>query len=147
MLSYEGTTVTSHEGVQPQPRNGRRWFLQYIVISQNNSMNTQTCIPKHAPKRETTPPVGSPKVFRRAAGPPPPQTPCNLPPGRRGHAADSQKLFFCLLPRAIPKQWELNIYKAVSVCLMFNPYLRRLTWGNAEVTADYTTQGSTSKAA
>lgn len=99
LLSYEGTTtVTTHDGVQPQPRNGRWWLLQYSVISRNNSMNTQTCIPKHAPKRETTPPMGSPKVFRRAAGPPPPNTPCNLPPGRGATQRTARNSYFVSCP-------------------------------------------------
>lgn len=58
------------------------------------------------------------------------------------HAADSQELLFCLLPRAIPKQWELNIYKAVTVCLMFNLVLGSLMRRIAEVTADYTSGGT-----
>ena len=66
----------------------------------------------------------------------------NPKPLKRGHAAARQELLFCLLPQAIPKQWELNIYKAVTVCLMFDLYLRSTVQGNAEVTADYTTQGS-----
>lgn len=58
------------------------------------------------------------------------------------HTADSQELLFCLLPQAIPKQWELNIYKAVTVCLMFNLVLGSPMLRIAEVTADYTTRGA-----
>lgn len=54
----------------------------------------------------------------------------------------SQELLFCLLPQAIPKQWELNIYKAVTVCLMFNLVLGSLMLRIAEVTSDYTTGGA-----
>lgn len=58
------------------------------------------------------------------------------------HTTDRQELLFCLLSQAIPKQWELNIYKAVTVCLMFNLVLRSPMLRTAEVTADYTTGGA-----
>lgn len=84
------------------------------------------------------------KGFQNTVALPPPKHPDlhNLKPLKRGHAAARQELLFCLLPQAIPKQWELNIYKAVTVCLMFDLYLQSTVQGNAEVTADYTTQGS-----
>lgn len=96
--------------------------------------------------REKTPPLESlwTKGFQNTAALQPPKHPDlhNPKPLKRGRAAARQELLFCLLPRAIPKQWELNIYKAVTVCLMFDLYLRSTVQGNAEVTADYTTQGS-----
>lgn len=86
--------------------------------------HTDLC-PPNTPQKREDPASGKPEVFRSAAGPLPPQ---RLAIGHhdRGAAQRTARNLFCLLPGAVPKQRELNIYKAVTVCLMFSPHLRSL---------------------
>lgn len=99
-------------------------------------MSTYAHVPKHNPNMGSCVSASSPTLLQLWP------TPQLSNTTTESHAADSQELLFCLLPQAIPKQWELNIYKAVTVCLMFNLVLGSLMLRIAEVTADYTTGGA-----
>lgn len=94
------------------------WLPTQAGPGLNGSMNTETGVPGHSPPQTEDPTGREPKRFRTAAAPPSaPQNsdPRNATPRQKGHAMDSLELLFCLPPRAVPKQWELNIYKEVTV--------------------------------
>lgn len=104
-------------------------------IDLNSLMSANTHVPGHTP-----PNTGSCTAASELSAPSS-DPHCPTPRQRVMRSVDSQELLFCLLPQAIPKQWELNIYKAVTVCLMFNLVLGSLMLRIAEVTVDYTTGG------